>query len=53
MNNTKYHYIAVTELSDLLVRYLSRFSNFQTDEKFKQHRKSCKNHNHIELEIFK
>ena len=30
---------------------LNCFYNFQTDEKLKQHLKSCINHNHSELEI--
>ena len=53
--------MAVTKPNNLLANFLSKrdndkfslncFCNFQTDEKIKQHQKSCKKNNHIELEI--
>ena len=60
MNNSKYNYIAVTKPNALLATFLSKhdrdrfclncFGNFQTDEKL-EHQKSCRDHNHAELEI--
>ena len=61
MNNSKCLYIAVTKPNTLLAKFLSKhnkdrfclncFSNFQTDEKHKEHEKSCRIHNHVELEM--
>ena len=61
MNNSKYHYIAVTKPNASLTKFLSKrdrdrfclncFSNFQTDEKLKEHEKSCRKPDHVELEI--
>ena len=61
INNSKYHYIAVTKPNALLTKFLSKsdgdrfclnyFSNFQTDEKLKEHEKSCRNHKNVEVEI--
>ena len=61
MNNRKYHYLPVAKPNALLAKFLSKrdgdryclnyFSNFETDKKRKQHQKSCKYHNHIEVEI--
>ena len=61
MNNRKYHYLPVTKPNALLANFLSKrdgdryclncLSNFETDEKRKQHQKACKYHNHIEVEI--
>ena len=58
---SKYHYIAVTKSNTLLAEfsskrerdrfYLNYFSNFQLDEKLKEHGKSCRNDHHVELEI--
>ena len=49
MNNSKYHYIALTKSNALLDKYLSKrdrdrlylncFSNFQSDKKLKEHEK--------------
>ena len=62
MNNSKYHYIAVTKPNELLAKILSEldrdrfcsncFNIFQTDVKLKEHKKSCRNHDHVALEIF-
>ena len=59
MNNSKCLYIAVTKPNTLLAKFLSNkdrfclncFSNFQTDEKHKEHEKSWRIHNHVELEM--
>ena len=60
IKDSKYHYIAVTNLSDfskIFKRHgrdrfcVNCFANFQTDEKFEQHQKTCLVHKHTELEI--